>query len=244
MTLRHASDLLFPFSLFSKQHVSLIFQFSLLLSRHLHVSSITMPFLSFTSFYSFTLPSLFPISPFSLPSHSLPLSNLFLSSLLFLLLLLSRSSFPTLFTSSLSSLPTTLLPFISFPSLFLPFPSLHSLLSLLPFPIILIPLSISLSLLFLPSLSYRPSFLSLLSHPFLALSLSTFIYLLSYPFPISLSSPSNLPLYFYLLFPLLSGGVLRFELDGVCRSSLKPIPIVKGDFGQKGYPFLRIFLQK
>ena len=41
------------------------------------------------------------------------------------------------------------------------------------------------------------------------------------------------------------GGVLRFELDrGVPLEPQKPIPIFKGDFGQKGYPFLMIFLQK
>ena len=39
--------------------------------------------------------------------------------------------------------------------------------------------------------------------------------------------------------------VLRFELDRGCAAQAsKPIPVFKGDFGQKGYPFLRIFLQK
>ena len=41
-----------------------------------------------------------------------------------------------------------------------------------------------------------------------------------------------------------SGGYSDLSWTGVCRSSLKPIPIFKGDFGQKGYPFLRIFFQK
>ena len=40
-------------------------------------------------------------------------------------------------------------------------------------------------------------------------------------------------------------GVLRFELEKGCNArASKPLPIFKGDFGRKGYPFLRIFLEK
>ena len=39
-------------------------------------------------------------------------------------------------------------------------------------------------------------------------------------------------------------GVLRFELDGCAARASKPLPIFKGDFGRKGYPFLKNFFLK
>ena len=40
------------------------------------------------------------------------------------------------------------------------------------------------------------------------------------------------------------GGYSDLSWTGVCRSRLKPLPILKGKFVRKGYPFLRIFLEK
>ena len=40
------------------------------------------------------------------------------------------------------------------------------------------------------------------------------------------------------------GGTQIWVGQGCAARASKPIPIFKGDFGQKGYPLLRIFLQK
>ena len=40
------------------------------------------------------------------------------------------------------------------------------------------------------------------------------------------------------------GGTQISVGQGCAARASKPIPIFKGDIGQKGYPFLRIFLQK
>ena len=40
------------------------------------------------------------------------------------------------------------------------------------------------------------------------------------------------------------GGTQIWVGQGCAARASKPIPIFKGDFGQKGYPFLRIFFQK
>ena len=40
------------------------------------------------------------------------------------------------------------------------------------------------------------------------------------------------------------GGTQIWVGQGCAARASKPVPIFKGDFGQKGYPFLRIFLQK
>ena len=40
------------------------------------------------------------------------------------------------------------------------------------------------------------------------------------------------------------GGTQIWVGQGCAARASKPIPIFKGDFGHKGYPFLRIFLQK
>ena len=40
------------------------------------------------------------------------------------------------------------------------------------------------------------------------------------------------------------GGTRIWVGQGCAAGASKPIPICKGDFGQKGYPFLKIFLQK
>ena len=45
-------------------------------------------------------------------------------------------------------------------------------------------------------------------------------------------------------FMLSPGGTQIWVGQGCAARASKPIPIFKGDFGQKGYPFLRIFLQK
>ena len=37
------------------------------------------------------------------------------------------------------------------------------------------------------------------------------------------------------------GGYSDLSWTGVCARASKPLPIFKGDFGRKGYPFLRIF---
>ena len=41
-----------------------------------------------------------------------------------------------------------------------------------------------------------------------------------------------------------AGGTQIWVEQGCAARASKPIPIFKGDFGQKGYPVLRIFLQK
>ena len=40
------------------------------------------------------------------------------------------------------------------------------------------------------------------------------------------------------------GGTQIWVAQACAARASKPIPIFKGDFGQKGYPFLRISLQK
>ena len=40
------------------------------------------------------------------------------------------------------------------------------------------------------------------------------------------------------------GGTQIWVGHGCAARASKPIPIFKGDLSQKGYPFLRIFLQK
>ena len=40
------------------------------------------------------------------------------------------------------------------------------------------------------------------------------------------------------------GGTQIWVEQGCAAQASKPIPIFKGDFGQKGYPFLRIFREK
>ena len=40
---------------------------------------------------------------------------------------------------------------------------------------------------------------------------------------------------------MVQGGVLRFSLDRVCRSSLETLSLFKGHFGRKGYLFLGFF---
>ena len=51
----------------------------------------------------------------------------------------------------------------------------------------------------------------------------------------------NISLYLEWKYP---GGYSDLSWTGCAARVSKPIPIFKGDFGQKGYPFLRIFLQK
>ena len=43
---------------------------------------------------------------------------------------------------------------------------------------------------------------------------------------------------------LLPGGTQIWVGQGCAARASKPLPIFKGDFGRKGYPFLRIFLEK
>ena len=40
------------------------------------------------------------------------------------------------------------------------------------------------------------------------------------------------------------GGTQISVGQGCATRASKPLPIFKGDFGRKGYPFLRIFLEK
>ena len=42
----------------------------------------------------------------------------------------------------------------------------------------------------------------------------------------------------------LPGGTQIWVRQGCAARASKPLPIFKGDFGRKGYPFLRIFLEK
>ena len=57
--------------------------------------------------------------------------------------------------------------------------------------------------------------------------------------------------YFLIIKNLTKYGITAFRGDtqiwvgqGCAAQDSKPIPIFKGDFGRKGYPFLRIFLRK